>query len=75
MTVNLPDILYQRVESLAAKRATSVEELVTQVMEREVEAAPPATAIGPRRVQLPLLRSKDGRKLDLSNFDFDDLLA
>ena len=51
-----------------------MKELVVRAVEREISAGA-SKKTSPRRVKLPLMHLKDGRKLDLTNFDFDDLLA
>jgi hypothetical protein len=51
-----------------------MDELISEMLERELaeEAQPVMT---PHRVSLPIIRSRNPGTLDLSNFDFDDLLA
>ena len=73
-TVDLPDPLFRRTKALAAARGSSMKDLIIRAVEREVS---PGAMRGsrPRRVHFPLIRSRGGPKLDLSNFDFDDLLA
>ena len=75
-TIDLPDHLFRRTKALAAVRGSSMKELVVRAVEREVNVEGSAAAGSPpRRVKLPLLHLRSGRKLDLSKFDFDDLLA
>ena len=73
-TVELPESVYRRTEEAARTRGLSVDELISDVLERELgaEIGPPAT---PKYVTLPIIHSKNPGTLDLSNFDFDDLLA
>jgi len=47
-------------------------ELIVCAVEREVELKP---ALGKRRVKFPLIHRRGDRKIDLSGFDFDDLLG
>jgi hypothetical protein len=51
-----------------------MKELVSQAVEQEVNTipAPPSRRA---RVKLPLIRKWKGPKLDLSNFDFAELLG
>jgi hypothetical protein len=75
ITVDLPDNLLRRTKALTAIRGSSLKELIVRAVEREVNAEDSVTARSPRRVRLPLVHLRSGRKLDLSKFDFDDLLA
>ena len=49
-----------------------MKELIAQALEREVGPKPGPRDRGGHRVKVPLIRLK--RPLDLSNFDFDELL-
>jgi hypothetical protein len=72
-TIDMPDALFRKTKAVAALRGSSMKELIIQAVEREVTAiAPPAKR---KRVKLPLIRSWTGRKLDLTGFDFDELLG
>jgi hypothetical protein len=77
-TVNLPDSLYQKSEQLAASRGATVEQFIVEAVKNEVQGnlgsgAP--DSYGDREVELPVIRSTRPGTLDLSHFDFDDLLA
>ena len=77
-TVNLPDPLYHKTEALAASRGSTVEQFIVDAVEKEIQgdAGPVLSgAIADREVALPVIRSKRPGTLDLSQFDFDDLLA
>ena len=76
-TVNLPDSLYRQSEALAASRGATVEQFIVEAVSREVQGNRPdnSSAQGDREVELPLIRSGQPGTLDLSHFDFDDLLA
>jgi hypothetical protein len=76
-TVNLPDSLYRKSEALAASRGATVEQFIVEAVTKEVQGnlGSGAAAYGEREVELPVVRSKRPGTLDLSNFDFDDLLA
>ncbi len=52
-----------------------MKELIICAIEREIANSVKSNKAAPRRVKLPLIHLKGGCKLDLSNFDFDDLLA
>jgi len=77
-TVNLPDSLYQKSEALAASRGATVEQFIVEAVKKEVQGnleSGTASSYGNREVQLPVIRSSRPGTLDLSNFDFDDLLS
>src|SRR5712692_7863551 len=77
-TVNLPDSLYQKSEALAASRGATVEQFIVEAVKKEVQGnlGPGSSgSCGDREVELPVIRSRRPGTLDLSNFDFDDLLA
>jgi len=74
-TIDLPDTLFRKAKATAALRGSTMKELVVRAVEREVENRNLNAKREGRRVKLPLLHLKSGRKLDLTNFDFDDLLA
>jgi hypothetical protein len=77
-TVNLPDSLYQKSEALAASRGDTVEQFIVEAIKKEVQGnLGPGTfgCYGDREVELPVIRSSRPGSLDLSHFDFDDLLA
>ena len=72
-TVDLPDALYRRTKATAALRGSSVKNLIIHAVEREVNEISPAKSKR-TSLKLPLIRSWKGPKLDLTNFDFDELL-
>jgi hypothetical protein len=73
-TIDLPDDLARRTKAAAALRGMSMKDLIVKAIERDLRSQPHGDA-GPRKVTLPLVRLKGGRRLDLRGFDFDDLLA
>ena len=77
-TVNLPDSLYQKSEALAASRGATVEQFIVEAVIKEVQGnlgSGTSGSYGEGEVELPVIRSRRPGTLDLSNFDFDDLLA
>jgi hypothetical protein len=74
-TVNLPDSLYEKSEALAASRGATVEQFIVEAVTKEVQGDVGLGTFGDREVELPVIRSRQPGTLDLSNFDFDDLLA
>jgi hypothetical protein len=71
-TIDLPDELYRKTKAVAALRGIKMKELIIRGIEREVE---PMAKAPQKRVKLPLIPWKGDKKLDLSNFDFDELLG
>jgi len=77
-TINLPDSLYQKSEALAASRGATVEQFIVEAVKKEVQGNLGSTTSGSygyREAELPVTRSMRPGTLDLSRFDFDDLLA
>jgi hypothetical protein len=77
-TVNLPDSLYHQSEALAASRGATVEQFIVEAVNKEVQGnlrSDNPNAHGDREVELPVIRSRRPGTLNLSQFDFDDLLA
>ena len=74
-TVNIPDCLYRMSERLAASRGATVEQFIVDAVEKEVQGDLGTETCGGREVELPVIRSRRPGTLDLSQFDFDDLLA
>ena len=53
-----------------------MEQFIVEAVKKEVQGAVGSGAsYGDREVELPVIRSRQPGTLDLSNFDFDDLLA
>jgi hypothetical protein len=73
-TVNVPDALFERSATVAASRGTTVEQLIVEAIAKEVGVCS-FNSSGNGQVELPVVSSKRPGTLDLSNFDFDDLLA
>lgn len=72
-TIDMPDALYRKTKAIAALRGVTMKDMIIQAVEQEISQA---TAKAPqKRVKLPLIPWKGDKKLDLSNFDFDELLG
>jgi hypothetical protein len=85
-TIDMPDALYRKTKAIAALRGSSMKDLIVRAVEHEVRAAAAPAKHGRRPAKspriiidpvtkFPLIQSKSGRTLDLTNFDFDDLLG
>jgi hypothetical protein len=76
--LNLPDSLYRRSEALAASRGKSVEQFIVEAVAKEVRGTFESGRTSPSgscEVELPVIRSARPGTMDLSGFDFDDLLT
>lgn len=72
--IDLPNDMYTKTEEIARQKGISVQEMIVRVLEKELSAEEPRTD-SRNMVELPLIHSKYPGTLDLSHFDFDDLLA
>ena len=73
-TIDIPNALFRRTKALAAARGVTLKQLVINAVEREISPVRPVPPTK-QRTRLPLIHLEPGRVLDLTNFDFDDLLA
>ena len=72
-TIDMPDALFRKTKAVAALRGSSMKELIIHAVEREMaNSSPPGKR---NRVKLPLIQSWSGRKLEMTGFDFDELLG
>jgi hypothetical protein len=76
-TIDLPDTLFRRTKAVAALRGSSMKDLIVRAIEREVTAqVKSGSAAKPaHRAKFPVVHLKSGREIDLTGFDFDDLLT
>jgi hypothetical protein len=75
-TIDMPDALYRKTKALAALQGSSMKELIVEAVEQKVTGRRESEPKRKRaRPNLPIIKSWKGPKLDLSNFDFDDLLG
>ena len=73
-TIDMPETLFRKTKAVAALRGSSMKDLIIHAVEREVTGSA-ASKPKRRRVELPIVKSWTGRKLDLTGFDFDELLG
>ena len=73
-TIDMPDPLYRRTKAVAALRGSSMKELIVHAVEREVSTLKVPAKLKAKHVRLPLMKTWKGPKLDLTGFDFDELL-
>ena len=71
-TIDLPDPLFRKLKAAASQRGISLELLVRKAVEVELRKMPTKAA---RRLNFPILASKQPGTLNLMNADIEDLLA
>jgi hypothetical protein len=69
-TIDLPDPVFRELKAVAARRGTSLKEIVRKAVEEEIRKAERSSG---RRVKFPLLASREPGSLDLTNAEIDDL--
>jgi hypothetical protein len=69
-TIDLPDPVFRELKAVAARRGTSLKDVVRKAVEEEIRKAERNAG---RRVKFPLLASKEPGTLDLTNAEIDDL--
>ena len=70
-TIDLPDPLFRELKAVAARRGTSLKNVIRAAVEKEIRTESKAG----RRVKFPLLSSHEPGSLHLTNADIEDLLA
>jgi hypothetical protein len=73
-TIEIPDDLFRRAKATAALRGSTLKDLVVRALEREF-ARQQLESKKRGTTKLPVLPWKGKKKLDLTNFNFDDLLS
>jgi hypothetical protein len=68
----LPDPLFRELKAAAATRGTSLKTVIRIAVEQELRKTEGKTR---RRLQFPLLPSKEPGKLNLTNAEIEDLLT
>ena len=71
-TIDLPDALFRRAKATAAVRGVSMKVLVTTAIERETQPSAPPEPV--KRRPFPVIHLKHKKVLDLTDFNFDDIL-
>jgi hypothetical protein len=74
-TIEIPDDLFRRAKVTAAMRGSSMKDLIIRALEREFAKQVPEPKKGRSTTKLPVMPWKGKKKLDLTNFNFDDLLS
>ena len=73
-TIDMPDALFRRTKATAADRGVTLKQIIVNAVEHELSQSAKG-AKGRRTPKLPLIHLEPGRTLDLTDFDFDDLLT
>jgi hypothetical protein len=73
-TIDMPDALFRRTKATAAARGMTLKQVIVNAVEHELSRSA-KSGKRPRAPKLPLIHLEAGRTLDLTNFDFDDLLS
>lgn len=73
-SLDIPDPLFRRTKAAAAIRGTTLKALIIAAIERELNGSH-SQGQPKSHKKPPVIHLSSGRKLDLSGFDFDDLLA
>lgn len=69
-TIDIPDPIYKELKARAARQGQTVKELILRGVEKEMQGA----VSKKKRIQLPLIRGKENRKLDLTNAQIEDIV-
>ena len=56
-TIDLPDVLFRKAKAVSSLRGTTLKEFITQAIEHELAGS--AIRLESRRVEFPLVRSKN----------------
>ncbi len=71
-TIDLPDPLFRELKAVAARRGTSLKNVIQSAVEAELRKVESKVR---RRITFPLLPSAEPGTLMLKNADIEDLLA
>jgi hypothetical protein len=71
-TIDLPDPLFRELKAVAARRGTSLKNVIQAAVEEEIRKTERKAG---RRLNFPVLPSEEPGRLDLTNAELDDLSA
>jgi hypothetical protein len=74
-TVDIPNPLFRETKALAAMRGVTMKQFIIQAIQQAQNAPESRKAAPSKRRKFPSFHLRSGKKLDLSGFNFDDLLA
>ncbi len=69
----MPDATFRQLKSLAARRGTTLKQVLRSAVEKEIVTA--TSKLPRRRIKVPVLKSKEPGSLNLTNAAIDDFLA
>lgn len=71
-TIDLPDPLFRELKAVAAKRGTSLKNVIRTAVEEEIRKTENKAG---RRIKFPLLSSREPGSLNPTNADLEDFSA
>ena len=71
-TVDLPDPLFRELKAFAAKNGSSLKVVIREAVVAEIRRAKSGTG---KRINFPVLPSREPGSLNLTNAEIEDLLA
>ena len=71
-TVDIPDPVYRRLKSRAAREGSSAKELILRGVEQVLKRSPRKSR---KRVKLPIIRSKQPGTLELDNAKIFEIIS
>ena len=71
-TIDLPDPVFRELKAVAARRGTSLKEIIRLAVEEEIRKAERPAG---RRLKFPILTSRQPGTLNLTNAQIEDLLT
>jgi hypothetical protein len=71
-TVDIPDPVYRRLKSRAAREGSSAKELILRGVEQVLKRSPRKSR---KRVKLPIIRSKQPATLELDNAKIFEIIS
>lgn len=71
-TIDLPDPVFRELKAVAARRGTSLKEIIRLAVEEEIRKAERPAG---RRLKFPILSSRQPGVLNLTNAEIEDILT
>jgi len=72
-TLDLPDETFRELKTLAARQGVTLKSVLHRAVEKELRR--PQNESGGRRMNFPIVDSKEPASLDLSNAEIEELLT
>ncbi|MBZ5618498.1 MAG: ribbon-helix-helix protein, CopG family [Acidobacteriia bacterium] len=71
-TIDLPDPVFRELKAVAARRGTSLKQIIRLAVEEEIRKAERPAG---RRLKFPILSSRQPGVLNLTNAEIEDILT